>query len=303
MTGTPAGTPADVRAAAPRTWFDARAGADGRATFGPDSTRLIARLDREFASWGEAAGAVPATYPPLVPVADLAELDYFDNFPHLVSLAAPLDPARLDGGAAGPAASAGAVPPDLLAPAALALPSATCYGVYLDLRDRVLDEPPLRITAVATCFRREERYEGLRRLLGFRMREVVCAGTRDDVLDHLAAFRARILGFTARLGLPVEVADATDPFFAPDGARGLMQRLFPVKKEFLFGGELAIASVNFHRNFFGERCRIVLADGTPAFTGCAAFGLERWLAALSERFGGDAAAAAAALEAACADPR
>jgi hypothetical protein len=289
-----------------RTWFDARVESDGRATFGPVSTRLAADLDRSFARWGESAGATPMTYPPLVPVADLAELDYFDNFPHLVSLAAPLEPAKLgagpltDGVADGVAdgAADGAIPPAALAPAALALPSATCYSVYLDLRGRVLGPEPTRVTTVTTCFRREAKYEGLRRMFGFRMREIVCVGTRDDVLDHLAGFKTRILGFTERIGLPVTVEAATDPFFDPNGARTVMQKLFPVKEEFLFGGDLAIASVNFHRNFFGEKCRIGLPDGSAAFTGCVAFGIERWLAALGEHFGGDADAVDARLKAA-----
>jgi hypothetical protein len=67
-------------------------------------------------------------------------------------------------------------------------------------------------------------------------------------------------------------------------------KLFPVKEEFVFRSTsddpgLAIGSVNFHRNFFGERCEIGLADGSAAFSGCAAFGLERWLAALQATFG------------------
>jgi hypothetical protein len=63
-----------------------------------------------------------------------------------------------------------------------------------------------------------------------------------------------------------------------------MQKLFPTKEEFLYDGKLAIASVNFHRNFFGERCDIRLPDGSAAFTGCVAFGLERWLSALGDLF-------------------
>jgi hypothetical protein len=41
-------------------------------------------------------------------------------------------------------------------------------------------------------------------------------------------------------------------------------------------GEIAIASLNLHRNFFGERLSIAF-DGQPAFTSCVGFGLERWL--------------------------
>ena len=182
-----------------------------------------------------------------------------------------------------------------MAPASLALPSAACYSSYLAIRGTTLGSEPLRITTRATCFRRESAYEGLRRLHGFTMREIICIGSRETVLDHLAALKQRMHRFLVQVGLAFQVDVAEDPFFDPNGARSIMQKLFPVKEEFLVGGRLAVASVNYHRNFFGERCSIRLADGSPCFTGCVAFGLERWLAALGERFGDDADQALAAL--------
>ena len=71
-------------------------------------------------------------------------------------------------------------------------------------------------------------------------------------------------------------------------------KLFPVKEEFVVNG-LAIGSVNYHRNFFGERCDIKAGDDT-AHTSCLAFGVERWVHTLTDRFGG-ADAAVAAVEA------
>ena len=61
-------------------------------------------------------------------------------------------------------------------------------------------------------------------------------------------------------------------------------------KEELLCGDLAIASLNFHRNFFGERCGIQLASGGPAFTGCVGMGLERWIHVLQQRHGASALA-------------
>jgi len=75
-----------------------------------------------------------------------------------------------------------------------------------------------------------------------------------------------------------------------------MQRLFPQKEELVYGGSVAIGSLNFHRNFFGERCRITADDGQPAYTGCVAFGLERWMHALLDRHQGDPEAATRALQ-------
>ena len=42
----------------------------------------------------------------------------------------------------------------------------------------------------------------------------------------------------------------------------------------------AVASFNLHETFFGRRFGITAADGGPAWSGCVAFGLERWLLAV-----------------------
>ncbi|MFD0885013.1 hypothetical protein ACFQ08_10685 [Streptosporangium algeriense] len=257
--------------------------AGGLATLGPEAVTLRETLDQAFTAWGEAAGADKMSFPPLLDTADLEKFDYWTNFPHLALLATGARHDRTDELAV---TDHSAIAPDLLAPAGHALPSAACYAAYLHLTGRRLDVPR-RITTVATCFRREDHYDGLRRLLGFTMREVVCVGDRETVLGHVASFKERVLTFAERLDLPLTVQTATDPFFQKDAARTLMQQLFPVKEEFVYGEGLAVASVNFHRNFFGERCGISLADGEPAFTSCVAFGLERWLAALGDRFGAD----------------
>ena len=74
-------------------------------------------------------------------------------------------------------------------------------------------------------------------------------------------------------------------FFAPT-ARGqaALQRIKGLKHELEFRfpdmRPLAIASFNDHEVFFGEAFGISLADGTPAWSGCVAFGIERWLLAI-----------------------
>lgn len=270
---------------------------EGFATLGPDLVRLRDRLEARFLGWAGECGAVAMLFPPLMRVADLERLDYFRNFPHLPLLAAPVRAECLPEVAAG--ASFSEVAGASLAPAGYALPSAACYNIYIHLEGEVLERARY-VTTVATCYRNEECYDGLQRLHGFTMREIVCIGAREEVQAHLVAFKERILRFGERLGLDLKVAVGSDPFYQPQSSRALMQQLFPQKEEFLYQGALAIASVNFHRNFFGERCRIEVAGQGAAFTGCVAFGVERWLHALLDRTGGDAPAALAAVDAALA---
>jgi seryl-tRNA synthetase len=271
----------------------------GLATLGPQLVALRSALERRFLAWAEEIGAPAMLFPPLIRAAELEKLDYFRNFPHLAVVASRILPERLDAHYARGGTVAQGIPGGDLADGEYVLPSAACYNVYLHLAGTVLDAPRY-VTTVATCFRNESSYDELQRLWSFSMREIVCLGTAEEVQRHLGAFKERVLGFAAELGLVLDIEVASDPFYQPGSSRALMAKLFPQKEELVYGRSLAIASLNFHRNFFGERCGIRTAGGEPAFTGCVAFGIERWLHALLDRFGGDADTATAAVTAALA---
>ena len=51
------------------------------------------------------------------------------------------------------------------------------------------------------------------------------------------------------------------------------------------GTPLAISSFNRHETFFSRRFGFRLEDGTDAYSGCVAFGLERWALALAVTLG------------------
>ena len=117
------------------------------------------------------------------------------------------------------------------------------------------------------------------------MREVVCLGTAEEVKEFLARYQATVDRFFKSIGLPVEWKNATDPFFNPSrNPKYILQKLDPVKTEMVFADRLAIGSINFHRNYFGEAFEIS-RDGREAFSGCVAFGIERWIYALLSHFG------------------
>jgi hypothetical protein len=247
----------------------------------PDQTSVVKGLDDIFVSWARAVGAVEICPPPIYPVADLNKFDVYRNFPHLAFVASPLEPNGMD-----TKAGHGRFEPADLRTAYLGLPHATCYGAYLFYENTELPGNTL-VTLLNRCFRNESHYEGTRRLLSFQMREIVALGSFDHTQRVLDEFTGKIQRLGEALGLDLSVVPATDPFYESGGARDLLQRLSPVKHEFQCG-DLAIASVNTHRNFFGERCGIKVsgADG-HAFTSCVAFGLERWLAVLGDRHAGD----------------
>ncbi|KAA2264203.1 hypothetical protein F0L68_08160 [Solihabitans fulvus] len=259
-------------------------GSPALALLGPDETALVRELDRIFTGWGVAAGAREISVPPLYPVADLEKFDVYTNFPQLALVSGPLE---LTNGTGKPLD--GRFGSADLQDARYGLPHATCYGAYLYYEGSHVDQDTL-VTLVNRCFRNEERYGGLRRLASFQMREIVALGSFEHTQEVIARFGARIQEFAEAISLPLDKVAAIDPFFQDDGARALLQRLSPVKHEFQHG-DLAIASVNTHRNFFGERCDIRLASEEHAYTSCVAFGLERWLTVLTDLHDGDLVAA------------
>jgi seryl-tRNA synthetase len=257
----------------------------GLATLGPEAIQIRDLLEARFLGWAAECGAVRMLFPPLMSVEDLNNLDYFRNFPHLALVVSRIREENLqDDYIAGP--SVKSISNSHLTASEYVLPSAACYNVYIHLRDSTLEKPTY-ITTVASCFRNEVEYKGLQRLWGFSMREIVCIGPIEAVQSHLESFKQRILHFANQIELPLNIQVATDPFYQTQSARTLMQQLFPVKEEFVYGDSVAIASVNFHRNFFGERCGIKTSNEQAAFSGCVAFGIERWIHALLEHFRGD----------------
>lgn len=253
--------------------------------------RLLRAIDGVVLRWADSWGAPEFRFPFLMRCQDLDTFDYYDNFPHLGLAATRLDRERLGGLLAETPRPVAQMPTEVMEPTAFALPSAACYSVYLNLAGSELPAEGALRTTVGTCFRNEEHYQGLQRLLGFSMREIVCVGPEEVAKNHLLRAKDVVTKLCAQLGLDVRLEVATDPFFDKNGGKAKMQRLFPVKEEFVVDG-LAIGSVNYHRNFFGERCDIRAGDDT-AHTSCLAFGLERWVHALTARFGSTDAAVSA----------
>jgi len=266
----------------------------GLSTLGPQGLMLLSALQGMVARLAEECGAVAARFPPLMSVEDLDALDYFRNFPHLGLAAARIADAEHDT-LAGACEHRHEVPASALDGARYMLPSAACYGIYARLRDSVIDAP-LVVTTTATCFRNETAYEGLERLWAFTMQEIVCLGTLEQTRQHIDAGLQSIRARAAALGIELGVETATDPFFDKRSPVALLQEKAPTKRELLYG-TLAVSSVNFHRNFFGDRFSIRDAAGKPVFTSCVAFGLERWMHMLLKHFDGDAIAAADAVNA------
>ena len=140
------------------------------------------------------------------------------------------------------------------------------------------------------------------RLWNFSMREIIFVGPQEFVLKNRETARQRMAEVLAELGLAYRVESANDPFFIGEFRRqATFQSAFQLKYEIrallpFRNGTLAAGSYNYHQDFFGRHLNISLPDGSPAHTGCVAFGLERMAFALLAQHGLDPAGWPAALQ-------
>jgi hypothetical protein len=227
------------------------------------------QLDARLRDWALQQACEEWRFPMLIGAETLSRAEYPDAFPHLAMAAAV---------AAEPAA------PFINSNVRLAgwfLSPAVCYHAYAALAGATVERGRL-LTARGSCFRFEVTADLApgRRQIEFEMREVILVGAPDWIESHLATLESRVAALAAANGLhDTAWRPANDPFFLPR-ARGKahMQRLLGTKIELCLPDGLAVASINRHGQFFGERFDIRTSEETCAHSACLAFGLDRWAA-------------------------
>lgn len=227
-------------------------------------------IDRQFVEWTRTWNGTEAQFPALIARTVLEQAEYPQAFPHLLlSVCRCTDP--------------GIPQPALLESANLSstgwlLSPAACYHAYPQWVGRTLSEPQV-LTARGRCFRHEAEFIPGRRQLEFEMREIVLCGAPDWIEAKSAEAPARIEALAGAAGFSGTWETAEDPFFLPTAqGKAFIQRLQETKKEFVVRqpDALAVASINRHGTFFGERFAIRLDNGDAAHTACIAIGLDRW---------------------------
>lgn len=241
---------------------------DGLLSLSGAGATLVAALDQRFRRAALAAGAEEQHFPTLIAKATLSRAEYFQSFPGYASQVN------------GPHRSA-----------EYFLSPAVCYHYYELLADSEVDEQRI-MTCCGRCFRGDAADES--HLWEFTMREVVFLGRLDFVRQEREDWMKKSLAFARELGLEAELVAANDPFFgAENRGKKLLQQVKQLKYELrvtgFSGAPIPVASFNLHEQFFTQRFNIALPGGKPAFSGCMAFGLERWAMALVARHGPEVA--------------
>lgn len=271
----------------------------GVAVLGPLLAQLMDFFEIAFLDLARGFGARPYRFPTLISAELLDRVEYFRSFPHSITFAAHLRPDLdvIEGFSADARIESNAlhVAPASFSPINTVLSPAVCFHYYGALSGSRLAEG-VCATAVGNCFRYESsNLISLERLWNFTMREIIFVGPKDFVLESREEARKRVAPLLEAWGFAYRVEGASDPFFVGEFKRqSAFQSAFQLKYEIRAlvphrQGTLAVGSYNYHQDFFGRHLDIRLEDGSPASTGCVAFGLERLAYAFLAQYGLDPA--------------
>jgi len=267
----------------------------GMYTLGPLVAGLVAYFERECVDLAASFTARPYRFPVLISPKLLERVDYFHSFPHSLNFVTHLreDLDKIESFAE----HAHCEHDHLVAPEGTQseveamLSPAVCFHLYEALNGTTLEEG-VKATAVGHCFRYESsNLTSLTRLWDFTMYEVIFVGEKDFVLENREEGRKRAQKLYERWGLAYRVESANDPFFVGEFKKqAAFQSAFQLKYEVraalpFLNDTLAVASYNYHQDFFGRKMEITAPDGKPAHTGCVAFGLERLAFAFLAQYG------------------
>ncbi|MGD0119513.1 MAG: hypothetical protein ABSD30_15710, partial [Candidatus Binatus sp.] len=191
-------------------------------------------------------------FPPVMSRSQLERSGYLHSFPHLLGGVSCLE---------GNEATIHALveKPNWvseLSATELVLSPAACYPVYpMAAAAGPIPAKGLMFDVASDCFRRESTHE-VGRFQSFRMREFVCMGTPEQVLDFRTRWMFKGQRLAKLLCLPHQIAPASDPFFGRAGKLAAMSQLeqslkfellVPIRPE---EEPTACMSFNCHRDHF-----------------------------------------------------
>ena len=256
------------------------------------AARLHRLYDRMFLDLALEIGARERVYPSMIELAVMDRCRYVAQFPQNAYLVDELPHdrdllGRLRSGETDRESGRRSTP-YLLNPA-------LCFHVYAELADRRIEETVL-LTMSGRCFRHEApwRLDGYR-LADFTMREIPYVGPPREVAGLRQQLLERTWELFVELGFTGRIETATDPFYhAEDADLGKYQLLSKAKYELIVetpqGATAAVASFNNLRDSLCRQFDITAPGGAQAHSGCAAFGIDRWVRATLDQHGADPAA-------------
>ncbi len=253
---------------------------------------LLEQLDRAFIDIARRHGAILREYPSTFTKANMARNQYHINFPqNIVGVATVPHQFKTINRFREQAATH--THHQSLVPTGEILQPCICYHCYEEQQGSRSGNRRI-MTAKGKCFRNEIawRKDEFRRT-EFMMREIVFVGDQEWVMDTRNAIMDDVWELFNSIGLTGQIETATDPFFFSQDVKtkGTYQMVSNAKYELaakrMNGQESSIASFNYCEDVLCGKYDIRDADGNDLYSGCVAFGMDRWKEAFLERYGRD----------------
>ncbi|WP_411348065.1 phosphopantetheine-binding protein [Paenibacillus sp. WLX2291] len=180
-----------------------------------------------------------------------------------------------------------------LVPTGEILQPCICYHCYEEHQGSRSSQRRV-LTAKGRCFRNEIswRKDAFRRT-EFTMREIVFVGDQQWVAETRDNIMHDVWALFDRIGLHGKIETATDPFFFSQDVKtkGTYQMVSNAKYELAAvrttGQESSIASFNYCEDVLCGKYDIADEQGEQLYSGCVAFGTDRWKEAFLDRHGRD----------------
>jgi seryl-tRNA synthetase len=250
---------------------------------------VLARFNQLVSRLVEPEAPDEVTHPPVVDRRVLEKMRYLESFPHLCGAVHSFFGNELQSKQLAERAGSGEDWGEMLQMTDVVMIPAACYPVYPTLAGTMPESGRL-ISTLNWVFRHEPSSEPTR-LQSFRMRELIRAGSSEQVASWRNDWLKRGLDLLQSLGLAAASDVASDPFFGRGGrVLATSQKEQKLKFEIVVPiisqeSPTAIASFNFHQDHFASKFDILTADGLVANTACLGFGLERVTMALFKTHG------------------
>jgi seryl-tRNA synthetase len=264
---------------------------DGAFGRGPVFESILNGFNAAVDRIAAADKAEQLTFPPVINRQILERVHYLDNFPHLCGAVHSFFGSELESRKLAETANSGGDWGGMLKMTQVALSPAACYPLYPTIKGTL--PPQGRLFSMCHWVYRHEPSREPTRMQSFRVREMVRAGTADQVVEWRDLWLKRGVDVLTSLGLPAKSDVASDPFFGRGGkVLGQSQKEQRLKFEVLVPvisaeNPTALCSFNFHQEHFGSSFDIRTSDGKTANTACLGFGLERITMALLKEHGMD----------------
>lgn len=256
----------------------------GLISYGGLFLKLVDFFDNKFKELAQVFGATVVAYPTLMPESELDKCKYIDSFPQYINFVNHLDEDidKIHSFTENRDNSNFKEERYVLSPA-------VCLHCYIEKQDRKIESSI--ITAKGRCFRYESNnLANPHRLRDFTMREIVFLGDEEFVSKKREESIQHIVKLLDELKLGSHIESASDPFFVGDSQSKLFQMLTKLKYEIRMNipfnsKTIAVGSFNIHGNHFGKAYNIKMNNEKYIYTGCTAFGLERWAYAFLSQYG------------------